>query len=186
MKLVIIFGPHAVGKMTVGQELSKLTKLKLFHNHMTIDIVSDLFEDMPQERNRLTDLFRKEIFESYSKSNEYGMIFTYMWAFDCKEDWDYINNLESLFVSRRSSVYYVELEADFDLRIERNKTENRMLNKPSKRNIERSEYIFKMLESNYRLNSLENELSKENYIKINNSNLSPDIVAQMIKDKFSL
>ena len=35
-----IFGPHAVGKMTVGQELSKITNLKLFHNHMTIDIVS--------------------------------------------------------------------------------------------------------------------------------------------------
>ena len=33
MKLVIIFGPHAVGKMTVGQELAKITDLKLFHNH---------------------------------------------------------------------------------------------------------------------------------------------------------
>ena len=48
MKLVIIFGPHAVGKMTVGQELSKITGLKLFHNHMTIDIVSDLFANMLQ------------------------------------------------------------------------------------------------------------------------------------------
>lgn len=48
MKLIIIFGPHAVGKMTVGQELAKLTELKLFHNHMTIDIVSDLFENMPK------------------------------------------------------------------------------------------------------------------------------------------
>ena len=32
MKLVIIFGPHAVGKMTVGQELEKISDLKLFHN----------------------------------------------------------------------------------------------------------------------------------------------------------
>ncbi len=47
MKLIIIFGPHAVGKMTVGQELVKITDLKLFHNHMTIDIVSDLFENIP-------------------------------------------------------------------------------------------------------------------------------------------
>ena len=35
--LVIIFGPPAVGKMTVGSKLSKLTGLKLFHNHMTIE-----------------------------------------------------------------------------------------------------------------------------------------------------
>lgn len=186
MKLVIIFGPHAVGKMTVGQELSKLTGLKLFHNHMTIDIVHDLFDNMPKEKNRLINLFRKEIFEAYSKSDEYGMIFTYMWAFDRKEDCDYISYVEGLFASRGADVYYVELAADYDLRIERNKTENRLLNKPTKRNIEHSENVFRYLESNYRLNSLEDEISKKNYVKINNSNITPDIVAQMIKDKFAL
>jgi len=67
MKLVVIFGPHAVGKMTVGQELAKLTGLKLFHNHMTIDIVSNLFENMPKERSRLTNLFRKEILSRIPK-----------------------------------------------------------------------------------------------------------------------
>ena len=40
MKSVHVFGPQAVGKMTVGQELAKITDLKLFHNHMTIDLVS--------------------------------------------------------------------------------------------------------------------------------------------------
>ena len=35
MKFVIIFGPPAVGKMTVGYELAKFTGLKVFHNHMT-------------------------------------------------------------------------------------------------------------------------------------------------------
>lgn len=39
MKLVIIFGNLAIGKMTVGQELAKITNLKLFHNHMTIEPV---------------------------------------------------------------------------------------------------------------------------------------------------
>ena len=42
-KIVLITGPQAVGKMTVGQELSKITNLKLFHNHMTIDLVSNFF-----------------------------------------------------------------------------------------------------------------------------------------------
>lgn len=186
MKLVIIFGPHAVGKMTVGQELGKLTGLKLFHNHMTIDVVSNLFENMPHERARLTNLFRKEIFEAYSKSDEYGMIFTYMWAFDVQEDWNYVNYVEDLFALRGAGVYFVELEADYDIRIERNKTENRLLNKSTKRDIKHSEAMFRKLESKYRLNSLEGEISKLNYIKINNSNLSPDVVALMIKDKFGL
>jgi hypothetical protein len=186
MKLVIIFGPHAVGKMTVGQELSKSTGLKLFHNHMSIDVVSNLFENMPEERVRLTNLFRREVFEAYSKSNEYGMIFTYMWAFDSQEDWDYMSFVEDLFASRGAEVYFVELEADYDLRIERNKTENRLLNKSTKRDIQHSEDLFKKLEAKYRLNSIEGEINKRNYIRINNSNLPPEITAQMIKNKFGL
>jgi len=39
MNLVIIFGPLTIGKMTVGQELENITALKLFHNHMTIEMV---------------------------------------------------------------------------------------------------------------------------------------------------
>jgi len=186
MKLIIIFGPHAVGKMTVGQELSKLTNLKLFHNHMTIDIVNNLFENLPEEKSRLINLFRKEIFEAFSGSEEYGMIFTYMWAFDRQEDWNYINYVEELFTSKGAEVYFVELEADYELRIERNKTENRLLNKSTKRNLEKSELIFRTLESKYRLNSYEGEITKINYIKINNTSLTPEKAALIIKNNFSL
>ncbi len=186
MKLVIIFGPHAVGKMTVGQELEKITDLKLFHNHMTIDIVADLFENMPQERQRLTELFRNEIFQSFSKSDEYGMIFTCMWALERKDDWEYINNLETMFKSNGADVYYVELEADYDIRLQRNTTENRLLNKPSKRNIEKSESLFRDIEARHRLNSYPNEIQKENYIKINNTYIDPQSVARSIKERFRL
>ena len=37
MRLLFIFGAHAAGKMTVGQVLSRITPMKLFHNHMTIE-----------------------------------------------------------------------------------------------------------------------------------------------------
>ena len=43
--------------MTVGQELAKETGLKLFHNHMTIDLLEPLFGFSP-EMWRLTHLFR--------------------------------------------------------------------------------------------------------------------------------
>ena len=82
MKLVIICGPHAVGKMTVGQELAKITDLKLFHNHMTIDLVANFFSYGTPQGKRLVRLFRKEIFEEVCKSDMYGLIFTYMWDFD--------------------------------------------------------------------------------------------------------
>ena len=43
MKLVFIIGDAAVGKMTVGQELMKITDLRLFHNHMAIEPVIEIF-----------------------------------------------------------------------------------------------------------------------------------------------
>ena len=41
-KFIMIVGPQAVGKMTVGQELSKITNLKLLHNHMTIELLTKI------------------------------------------------------------------------------------------------------------------------------------------------
>ena len=59
MKLVILFGPHAAGKMTVGQHLADITDLKLFHNHMTIEPITELFKGYPEHFSRLRDLFRE-------------------------------------------------------------------------------------------------------------------------------
>ena len=43
MKLVFIHGAPAVGKLTVARELAALTGFRLFHNHLTVDLVSSLF-----------------------------------------------------------------------------------------------------------------------------------------------
>ncbi len=78
MKLVIVFGPPAVGKMTVGYELAKLTGLKVFHNHMTIEIALNFFDFGQPEFHRLVNEFRKRIFEEVANSNLPGLIFTYV------------------------------------------------------------------------------------------------------------
>ena len=43
MDLILIVGSGAVGKMTVGQELMKITDFRLFHNHMMIEPVIEIF-----------------------------------------------------------------------------------------------------------------------------------------------
>jgi len=43
MKLIFLYGAPAVGKLTVAQELARLTGYRLFHNHLTVDLVSSLF-----------------------------------------------------------------------------------------------------------------------------------------------
>ena len=43
MKLIFLHGAPAVGKLTVARELATLTDARLFHNHLTVDLVSSLF-----------------------------------------------------------------------------------------------------------------------------------------------
>lgn len=187
MKLVIITGPHAVGKMTVGQELAKITDLKLLHNHMTIEFVSNFFDVFNSaEGKRLNTLFRREIIEAVAKSDLPGLIYTAMVAFDMPSNKDYLNSIVELFESRNAEIYVVELCADFNVRIERNKTENRLLNKPTKRNLQKSEEAFRKLESEHRFNSRDEEILFKNYLRIDNTNLPPKDVAAKIKDTFSL
>ncbi|MGR3763061.1 shikimate kinase [Rossellomorea sp. NS-SX7] len=185
MKLVLLFGPQAVGKMTVGQELEKVTGLKLFHNHMTIELLQPFF-GFTEEMWRLSNMMREEIFEAYAKSDGEGMIFTFMWAFNEQEDWDWVEKVTNIFESKGAEVYFVELESDLEVRVERNKTPNRLKHKPSKRNIEDSEKRLIASMDRLRLNSNEGEIDKENYMKINNTYLTPEEVASRIMEKFQL
>lgn len=186
MKFIILFGPQAVGKMTVGHELEKITELKLFHNHMTIELVSPFFSYGTDAGKRLVSLFRQEIFEEVSKSNLEGLIFTFVWAFNLQADWDYVAKISEIFESKGGIVYYVELEADLEERLERNKSPHRLEHKPTKRNVEWSENELKNSMENHRLNSYEGEIKKENYMRINNTDMEPEEVARIIKEKFQL
>lgn len=130
MDLVLIFGAGAVGKMTVGQELMKISDFRLFHNHMMIEPVIEIFGEY---NPRAVAELREVIFREYMKTSHRGMIFTFMWAFDMQSDWDYTASIAAKFEATGGRVYYVELVADTAVRIERNKTENRLQNKASKR-----------------------------------------------------
>ena len=183
MKLVFIFGDAAVGKMTVGQELSKITDLRLFHNHMTIEPVIEIFGYFnPTAINRL----RQVIFEEYAKTDNYGMIFTFMFAFDMQSDWDDLEHVKDIFRPYGTEFYYVELVAPQNIRLERNITENRLKHKASKRDIEISNLRLLNDDQNHRFESNPGEITFENYIRIDNSELSAEAVAKTIKERFNL
>ena len=183
MKLIFLIGNGAVGKMTVGQELMKLTGLRLFHNHMTIEPVIEVFG---YYNGTVVSKMRQIIFEEFAKSDNYGMIFTYMWAFNEQSDWDYVERVTNIFKEQGAEVYYVELVAPQEVRLKRNETENRLKNKASKRDLEFSQNSILQHDEKYRLESYDGEIPFENYIKIDNTNLSPEEVARMIQERFSL
>ncbi len=182
MKLVFIIGSGAVGKMTVGQELMKKTGLRLFHNHMTIEPVIAVFG---YYNGKVVNEMREAIFREFAASDQPGMIFTYMWAFDQQADWDYIEHVKEIFAPYGTEFYYVELVAPMEVRLTRNATENRIRNKPSKADVEASNERLHG-EEKYRLVSYEGEIPFDNYLRIDNSELTAEETAERIRKTFGL
>ena len=183
MKLVFLFGNSAVGKMTVGQELMKQTGLRLFHNHMMIEPVIQVFGDYER---RAVDRLREVIFQEFAASGQYGMIFTFMWAFDQQADWDYVARIREIFEPWDTTFYYVEMVAPQAIRLARNVSANRLANKASKRDIEASNRRLIEDDRRYRCESLPGEIPFENYLRIDNTDLSPEDAARRIRETFGL
>ena len=114
-----------------------------------------------------------------------GIIFTMIWEFDSQSDWDYIKEITDMFEKKEGRVCLVELEASTEVRVDRNKTEHRLLHKPTKRDIEWSETELLKTAKEVRMNSNEGEIKSKNYIRINNTEISPHEVAVSIKEKFN-
>lgn len=183
MKLVFIFGSGAVGKMTVGQELMKLTGLRLFHNHMAIEPVLSVFGGFnPRAVNRIRDV----IFEEFAASEQKGMIFTFMFAFDQQADWDYVAHVKDIFRPYGTEFCYVELIAPQTVRLARSATENRLAHKASKQDVEASCHRLMQEDARYRLVSLPGEIPWDNYLRIENEHIPADEAARMIRDRFGL
>ena len=169
MKLVLLIGSSAVGKMTVGQALAARTGLKLFHNHMIIEPVIELFGTYEPE---VVFRLRQTIFEAFAASDRYGMIFTYVWAFDQPLDWEYIAHVRAIFERHGADIYCAELIAPQQVRLARNESANRLAQKPSKRDVDFSRRLLIHDDEKYRCVSREGEVPFENYLRIDNTDLS--------------
>ena len=183
MRLLFIFGAHAAGKMTVGQAVSRITPMKLFHNHMTIEPVIELFGAY---NGAVTERLRQVVFEEFVKTDNYGLIFTFIWAFEEPYDTEYVRALTKLYQDAGAQVDYVELFCPQEVRLVRNRTENRLKEKASKRDVALSEQRFLSAEEKYRVVSEPGEIvsllgcAPERYLRIDNTELSPEEAAEKI------
>ena len=184
MKFIVIFGPPAVGKMSVGQELAKLTGFKLFHNHMTIELVLNFFPFGDPRFHKLVSEFRRRVFEEVAASELPGLIFTYVWAFNLESEKTYIDSSCDIFRAQGAEIYFVELEAELSERLKRNESQSRLSAKPSKRNVQSSRELLLEHEEKYRFNSNGDFFYTDNYLKIDNTHLSAYDAACKIIEAF--
>ena len=183
--LVIVSGPQAVGKMTVAESLRDKIGYSLMVNHDSIEVSDKIFERGSDAQKELNKLIRAGAFQTAIKY-DVNMIFTFVTAYDCQDDIDYLNNLRSMFEATGGNFYFVELSADLQTRLERNVTPHRLESKFTKNDIERSTKDLLETMEKYRLNSNEGETICPNHLKINNTNLSPDEVSNIIMEQFGL
>ncbi len=79
MKLVFLYGPPAVGKLTVARELEKRTGFKLFDNHVSINAVLPYFEFGTPPFGRIVGSLRRMVIEEAVKAG-LDLIFTVVYV----------------------------------------------------------------------------------------------------------
>jgi len=153
MHLVVVFGPPAVGKMTVGREICTRTGYKLLHNHMTIEPVLEIFPFGSPPFDRISGGLRRDVIREAAEYGLPGLVFTFVWGVELESDAATVAEYDEIVRSRGGSVDFVELYADLDVRLERNVTAERLEHKRSKRDLEFSRKNLLDLEETFVLNT---------------------------------
>ncbi|HKO99439.1 MAG TPA: AAA family ATPase [Pyrinomonadaceae bacterium] len=107
MKLIFLHGMPGVGKLTVARHLANLTGYKLFHNHLTVDLVSAVFEFGSPPFIELREKIWLEVFSKAAQSGIPGLIFTF--AFEKSVSDAFIDNARQVVKSNGGEVVFVKL-----------------------------------------------------------------------------
>lgn len=184
MHLIVIFGPPAVGKMTVGAELCRRTGFKLFHNHMTVEPILEIFPFDSPPFGRLVNEFRSRVIEEACAAGLPGLVFTFVWGVELAEDAELVQGYVDTVESTGGTVSFVELAAELSERLRRDRTPLRLEHKRSKRETD-SQQIVRDLER-YALNTdgaptpAMAVLAGRTHVRIDNTHLTPEDVADQV------
>jgi hypothetical protein len=184
--LLFVVGPPAVGKMSVGQAITERTGLRLFHNHISIELALRYFGYGTPAFRRLNGGIRRRIVEEVAASDLPGLVFTFVWAFDVPENQALVDEYAMPFRERGARVLFAELEATQAERLRRNECVSRLAEKPSKRDLEASRRRLLEADARYQLNSGGKFDECPDYLRINNTLLMPGEVAERVIEHFGL
>jgi adenylate kinase family enzyme len=184
MTLLFVFGPPAVGKMTVGRAIAEASSFRLFHNHHVIEPLLEVFEFETPQFQTLMGEFRQRLLEEAAAA-DVDLVFTLVWALDLADDAGVVRLHLAPFVEAGRQVALVELHADLDTRLHRNRTELRLAEKRSKRDLVWSDDNVRGLER-YQMNTgvpspADEVIALYPHLRIDNTDRPPaDVAAEVL------
>ena len=116
MKLVFLYGPPAVGKLTVAKELAALTGFKVFHNHLTVDLAEAIFPFGSRAFGKLIDSIRMKVFE-LAADEDIDLIFTFVYAAMHDDMW--VSDVMEVINNEGGQVLFVQLTCPTEVLEER-------------------------------------------------------------------
>jgi chloramphenicol 3-O-phosphotransferase len=122
MRLVFLYGPPGVGKLTVARALVALTGFRLFHNHLTVDLVGSVFPRHSPAFGPLVHRFRREMFAAAARE-DVDLVFTYVYAHP--EDEPDVRDLLEPVLAGGGEVHFVQLTCTREALLERVASESR-------------------------------------------------------------
>ena len=174
MKLIFIYGPPAVGKLTIAEKLTESTGIPVFHNHHSRDLVKDIYGESLMQHYALVDKIRFDVMEYCAKNNT-DLIFTYVYG--GPEDDNKVKGFLEKVESNGGKVLFVELTANTSDLIDRVGDDSR---KRFKKLLDKK--VMKELTENMSIFTIPYVES----LKINTSNTDPVQSADIIIKKLSL
>jgi hypothetical protein len=66
--LIYIYGPPASGKLTVAEQVSELTGIPLFHNHLSVNALRSIFAFNSAPYIEATRAMRRGVFEAAARA----------------------------------------------------------------------------------------------------------------------
>jgi AAA domain len=191
VRLLVIFGPPAVGKMTVGRAVAARGGFRLFHNHAVLEPLLEVFDYGTAPFMRLLGHWRRGLIEEAAAAG-IDLVMTYVWGLELESDVRELSDYIRPYVEQGATVSFIELYADLDTRLERNRTEHRLAEKRSKRDLAWSDGNVRDLEKHVMntgrpgqagmLTPAELLLARHMHRKLDNTSLSPEDAAESILD----
>lgn len=112
MNLIYIYGPPAVGKLTVAKELSRRSGYKLYDNHSIMTPLGELFSytdpRLNKIRSELGERLRLDIFAAAAEAN---INFITTSARAGTKDFKFFREVVDAVTKNGGSVYFVQLTA---------------------------------------------------------------------------